>query len=145
MTIKHGINGFSVGDWVRSTWSGAEGEIVGIKTVVEVQLTTFNTPSDFYASELEPADRPKPKLTQEQAWMELPLLVAELINNKALVSEFSNDKRRVIYEPDRTEIRHQAYILLGGADPRIDITEEVKERVRDVIERMAAILGVRYL
>src|SRR5260221_589317 len=147
MTIRADTNGFSVGDWVRCNWAGArhEGEIVGIQTIAEVKMALSGNTFPYNIDVLEPADRPKPKLTQEQAWTELPILVAELIKDKAWVSALSKDKSPVIYETERTEIRHQAYILLGGADPRIDIAEPVKERVRDVIERMAAILGVRYL
>ncbi len=136
-------DGFKVGDWVRNTWHGEAGEIISLTTIAEVKTDErdFACPID----ELEATEKPRPKLTPEQAWLELPMLIAELINDKAWISQLSKDKHRDLYETDRTEIRHQAYILLGGADPRIDITEPVKERVRNVIERMAAVLGVRYL
>ncbi len=138
-------DGFKVGDWVKDTWTNEDaGEVTRLKTFAVVQRASGEAYT-YDISRLELAERPKPKPTQEQAWTELPILVAELIKDKAWVSALSKDKSPVIYETERTEIRHQAYILLGGANPRINITDEVKERVRDVIERMAAILGVRYL
>ena len=144
--IKHGITlgGFSIGDWVKDS-DGPEGEIEAFLVTVKIKTPDNGNNTVFYSdiSELAHAERPKPKLTPEQAWAELPILVAELIKEKSWPQQFSRDNKRAIFESDRTEIRHQSYILLGGAG--IKVTEEVKERVRNVIERMATVLGVRYL
>lgn len=135
---------FNVGDWVHNTRTGNEGEILSLKTIAEVKLDKTGNVFVYETEELEPAERPKPKLTPEQTWAELPIRIAELIKEKSWPGwNFSKNNERAIYEADRTEIRHQAYILLGSAG--VKVTEEVKERVRDTIERMAAVLGVRYL
>src|SRR5260221_14614670 len=117
-------DGFKVGDWVKDTWTNeVAGEVTRLKTFAVVQQASGEAYT-YDISRLELAERPKPKPTQEQAWTELPILVAELIKQK---KHPHYDDTDAIYEYNRTEIRHQAYVLLGGADPRINITEPVKE------------------
>lgn len=76
-----------------------------------------------------------PRLTPEEAWMQLPLdIVRDLV-------EFERTSiTGTLYPSAYRELRHRAYVLLGGAG--IKVTDDVKERVRSIIETLAGHLGM---
>jgi hypothetical protein len=73
------------------------------------------------------------ELTELEAWTELPILVLKELQS------FTTVWGTVVVSEQRS-IRHDCYVLLGGA--HIKITEEVKARVRKVVADVASALGI---
>src|SRR6266851_3592553 len=83
-----------------------------------------------------------PKLTPEQAWSQLPLdIVKELAALKESPFNHSWGGATSLYASGYTDLRRQCYVLLGGTG--VKVTEEVKGRVRSIIETLAGHLGIR--
>ena len=126
---------FSIGEYV-NTPSDAIGKIVKKQMVCDITYTVqFNSgrTADFDGADLEPA----PKLTPDEAWAQLPILIIEQV--KALRVHYT-DGVPVLYAGQRSNIRHECYKLLGGAGIKV---EPVKERVTNMVEAIARAMGVR--
>ena len=130
-------NQIKVGDYVRlrghSSPDGYLGKVINEK-VVRI-LTVENNKGDHFgtlAEDLEVA----PRLTEDEAWAELPYLILGQINKLATIYWGKTS----LLETDYRQIRHEAYKLLGGAGIKVD--ESVKERVRKAIKRMADAMGL---
>lgn len=128
---------FAVGDPVKGKYTG---EYLGKITRVIAHFY-YEIDDDDMGITSEDSIEPAPRFTPEEAWAQLPILILrELL-------PFINRDRRImstppVYESERRAIRHEAYKFLGGASPRVEITEEVKVRVRGKIREVADILGL---
>lgn len=117
-----------VGDRVRVRGSGRYlGEVTKIETRAVIKdQTKVNV---MLVEDIEVA----PKLTPDNAWVEATLAISGAIAGVHITGRLSEFEQR--------EIRHQAYVILGGTG--IKITESVKEQVRSIIRRVAEQLDVR--
>ncbi len=109
------------------------GKVVRIETVVYADIETRDGDhARANVARLEVA----PKLTPEEAWVQLPQdIVKRLVDLKPFPGMMSG----FTY----TALRRDCYILLGGAG--VKITEDVKERVRKIIETLAGHLDIRII
>lgn len=67
------------------------------------------------------------KLSEEDAWLEVALMVGHTVR------EHMHICGGMLYESHAKEIRHKSYQILGGNG--VKVTEEVKQRIRGLIER----------
>ena len=126
MDIEKELAMIVVGDPVRDRHTG---QYLGKVTEEKVAryLYVDNGAGWYHEVQLEPA----PKLTAEEAWTQVPILVLREIKEHFL-------DQRCAYEDALRAIRHECYKLLGGAG--VKVTEEVKGRVRKVIEDVMDLL-----
>ncbi len=122
------------------------GKVVKVETVVYATIETRDgDQARVNVARIEVA----PKLTPEQAWSQLPLDIVKFLVEikRSPVRAWGGDAvgwygNPVFLTPTKySELRHQAYVLLGGAG--VKVTEDVKERVRSIIETLAGHLGIR--
>lgn len=120
---------FTKGDRVRNKHNGLYlGTVTDVIEFVRVRNGGGGFVEGFPASDLELAE----PLSPETVWSQVPILVMQQIMGMGSATG--------LYEFDRRGIRHECYRLLGGAGIKID--EDVKERVREVIKEVAALLSV---
>ncbi|SRR6266567_1011822 len=126
------------------------GKVVKIETVI---YATVETPGS-QQRDVQPRIKIErievaPKLTPEQAWSQLPLDIVKFLVEikRSPVRAWGGEAvgwhgTPVFLTPTKySELRRQAYVLLGGAG--VKVTEDVKERVRSIIETLAGHLGIR--
>lgn len=115
---------FKVGDRVQLKSSGYRGEIQAVQTQYTIFWDDGGTTQTTNEAGLEYA-----KLSTEDAWLEASLLIGRRIEQ--LLGEGSGWYS--VPEWKAKQIRHECYQILGGNE--IKVTEEVKAKVRSLIER----------
>lgn len=106
------------------------------RTVYSVRLPSGLT-ARLEGRDLEPA----PRLTPEEAWAQLPILVLrEIVEHERTTIPLVPEYNGYISSDKHSAIRHECYKLLGGSG--VKITEEVKERVRNKITEIGQIVNV---
>lgn len=130
---------FALNQYV-STPSDAIGKIIKKQTIFKVVYTvefkSGNT-GEYEHKDLSPA----PKLTQDEAWERLPILIIEQVEARKSASHTYGGF--AIYASDRSDIRYECYKLLGGSGIKVD--SAVKDRVTSMVENVARALGIRVI
>lgn len=126
---------FKLNDYV-NTPSDAIGKVIKKQTVYKIVYTIqFNSgrTAEYDGVDLQPAPKPNP----EQAWVSVPMIaITQIKKGRGHMQDSS-----VIYEFERRAIRHECYVALGGAG--VKVTDEVRERVADIVEDVAHAMGLR--
>ena len=127
-----------VGDQVRSKWSGKPvGVVIAIDTVHHITVESTDSPAIVVEEEEVEAVPANP--TQEQAWQAVSMIAIAMIKN--IDNKYPH--YGFLYEPDRRAIRQECYACLGSAG--VKVTDEVKQRVMDIVESVARAMDMRVI
>src|SRR5579885_1820469 len=132
---------YNINDYVKTPGSKNNvAQVVGKRVRVFTEYSV-KFPSGIKVTIEEKDLETAPKLTPEEAWLKVPGLIMREIRKHVETNRPSFPSHIIVdgplYEPDRRAIRHEVYKLLGGASPRIDITDHVREKVADTLEEIA--------
>jgi hypothetical protein len=128
---------FAVGDRVVTPWSKIPGTITDIRPVEYTVKLDNGAELDYRAEQLSLTPD---KLSGEEAWLEVALMVGREVTERSTVYAKWDNNEGGMWQADKTQIRHQAYVILGGNNIPVGRTgtdehEAIKARVNGLIER----------